>query len=88
MLFRSEAVRLVSTAAETYFKDRAEMMRRLEVLQNTLGQNTKFILPSNADIVTVLGLDSGAGSPSVLPLKTGGKGAAPSTNPGDPLRRP
>jgi regulator of protease activity HflC (stomatin/prohibitin superfamily) len=86
----AEAIRLVSTAAETYFKDRAEMMRRLEVLQNTLGQNTKFILPSNADIVTVLGLDSGAGSPSVLPLKTGGKPAAPSPNPspGEPYRRP
>jgi regulator of protease activity HflC (stomatin/prohibitin superfamily) len=84
----AEAIRLVSTAAETYFKDRAEMMRRLEVLHHTLGQNTKFILPSNADIVTVLGLDSGAGSPSVLPLKTGGKSAAPPPNPGDPLRRP
>src|SRR5690349_24364797 len=30
----AEAVRLVSTAAETYFKDRAETMRRLEVLNN------------------------------------------------------
>jgi len=84
----AEAIRLVSTAAETYFKDRAEMMRRLEVLNHTLGQNTKFILPATADIVAVLGLDSGAGSPSVLPLKTGGKGSAPSPTPGDPLRRP
>ncbi len=78
----AEAIRLVSTAAETYFKDRAEMMRRLEVLNNTLSQNTKFILPSNADIVTVLGLDSGAGGPSVLPLKTGGKAGAGASNPG------
>ena len=64
------------------------MMRRLEVLNHTLGQNTKFILPANADIVNVLGLDSGSAAPSVLPLKTGGKGAAPSASPGDPLRRP
>jgi regulator of protease activity HflC (stomatin/prohibitin superfamily) len=77
----AEAVRLVSTAAETYFKDRAEMMRRLEVLNNTLAQNTKYILPANADIVTVLGFDSGG--PSVLPLKTGAK-AGPVAAPSEP----
>src|SRR5215467_9193449 len=54
----AEAVRLVSTAAETFFKDRAEVMRRLEVLNNTLAQNTKYIVPSNAGLVNVLGLDS------------------------------
>jgi regulator of protease activity HflC (stomatin/prohibitin superfamily) len=54
----AEAIRLVSTAAETYFKERAEMMRRLEVLNNTLSQNTKYIVPSNAGLVNVLGLDS------------------------------
>jgi regulator of protease activity HflC (stomatin/prohibitin superfamily) len=54
----AEAVRLVSTAAETYFKERAEMMRRLEVLNATLAQNTKYIVPSNSGLVNVLGLDS------------------------------
>jgi regulator of protease activity HflC (stomatin/prohibitin superfamily) len=53
----AEAIKLVSTAAETYFKERAEMMRRLEVLNNTLAQNTKYIVPSNAGLVNVLGLD-------------------------------
>lgn len=53
----AEAIRLVSTAAENFFKDRAEMMRRLEVLNNTLSQNTKYIVPSNAGLVNVLGLD-------------------------------
>ena len=55
----AEAVRLVSTAAETFFKERAEMMRKLEVLNNTLAQNTKYIVPSNAGLVNVLGLDGG-----------------------------
>jgi regulator of protease activity HflC (stomatin/prohibitin superfamily) len=54
----AEAVKLVSNAAETYFKERAEMMRRLEVLNNTLAQNTKYIVPSNSSLVNVLGLDS------------------------------
>jgi regulator of protease activity HflC (stomatin/prohibitin superfamily) len=58
----AEAIRLVSTAAETFFKDRAEIMRRLEVLNNTLAQNTKYIVPSNAGLVNVLGLDAAVGA--------------------------
>jgi regulator of protease activity HflC (stomatin/prohibitin superfamily) len=54
----AEAIKLVSNAAETYFKERAETMRRLEVLNNTLAQNTKYIVPSNSSLVNVLGLDS------------------------------
>ncbi len=34
------------------------MMRRLEVLNNTLAENTKYIVPSNAGLVNILGLDS------------------------------
>lgn len=80
----AEAVRLVSTAAETYFKDRAEMMRRLEVLNHTLSQNTKYIVPANSDLITVLGLD---GTAPVVPVKSVGRaasaeaGAGPRTNP-------
>src|SRR5205807_9790431 len=71
----AEAIRLVSTAAETFFKDRAEVMRRLEVLNNTLAQNTKYIVPSNSGLLNVLGLDSAAGpaagaaSAAMLPPK-------------------
>jgi regulator of protease activity HflC (stomatin/prohibitin superfamily) len=72
----AEAIRLVSTAAETFFKDRAEVMRRLEVLNNTLAQNTKYIVPSNSGLVNVLGLDSavsaaaaGAATASMIPPK-------------------
>src|SRR5499425_2829609 len=60
----AEAIKLVSTAAETYFKERAEMMRRLEVLNNTLAQNTKYIVPSNAGLVNVLGLDGAVQAPT------------------------
>jgi regulator of protease activity HflC (stomatin/prohibitin superfamily) len=71
----AEAIRLVSTAAETFFKDRAEVMRRLEVLNNTLAHNTKYIVPSNSGLLNVLGLDSAAGpaaaaaSAAVVPPK-------------------
>ena len=77
----AEAIRLVSTAAETFFKDRAEAMRRLEVLSTTLVNNTKYIVPSSAGLVNVLGLDgaigaaagaaaSGAMAPPKPPLKS------------------
>lgn len=73
----AEAVRLVSTAAETYFKERAEMMRRLEVLNNTLAHNTKYIVPSNAGLVNVLGLDGTVqvAKPGTPPAAAGGMAA-------------
>jgi regulator of protease activity HflC (stomatin/prohibitin superfamily) len=73
----AEAIKLVSTAAETFFKERAEMMRRLEVLNNTLAQNTKYIVPSNAGLVNVLGLDGmvqGAQAASAAPASTTSSG--------------
>jgi len=75
----AEAIKLVSTAAETYFKERAEMMRRLEVLNNTLAQNTKYIVPSNSSLVNVLGLD-GAAHPLSKPSTD--STALPATGPG------
>ncbi len=73
----AEAIKLVSTAAETYFKDRAEMMRRLEVLNNTLAQNTKYIVPSSSSLVNVLDLDSAV---QALP-KPAPEAPAPPTSP-------
>src|ERR1700741_5191678 len=58
----AEAIRLVSTAAEAFFKDRAEAMRRLEVLSSTLVHNTKYIVPSNGGLGNVLGLDGTIGA--------------------------
>ncbi len=75
----AQAIRLVSTAAETYFKERAEMMRRLEVLNNTLAQNTKYIVPSNAGLVNVLGLDGALQStPSASPAPPAAPAPSPS----------
>src|SRR5437660_6867470 len=74
----AEAIKLVSTAAETYFKERAEMMRRLEVLNNTLAQNTKYIVPANSGLVNVLGLDAAVQS---LPKAAQGPSAPPASGP-------
>ena len=77
------ATKLVSTAAETYFKERAEMMRRLEVLNNTLAQNTKYIVPSNAGLLNVLGLDGAL--PSATPKPPDGQSPGAASPVGRPI---
>jgi len=61
----AKAIELVSNAAEQYFKDRAEVSKKLDVLNGVLSGQTKFIIPSGSDLVNVLGLDD----KSVVPLK-------------------
>ncbi len=74
----AEAIRLVSTAAETYFKDRAEVMRRLEVINHTMAQNTKYVVPANSDVINILGLD-GTAPVAPLPIKRPGEAGALTT---------
>jgi len=85
----AEAIKLVSNAAETYFKERAEVMRRLEVLNHTLANNAKFVLPSNGQLVNVLGLGDGSGPLGDLGGPggfggSGGGGRGGSSGPGGP----
>jgi regulator of protease activity HflC (stomatin/prohibitin superfamily) len=53
----AKAIELVSNAAEQFFKDRAEVSKRLDVLNTVLANQTKFIVPAGSDLVNVLGLD-------------------------------
>jgi len=61
----AKAIEMVSNAAESYFKDRAEVSKRLDVLNNVLAQQTKFIVPAGSDLVNVLGLDAA----NVVPVR-------------------
>ena len=61
----AQAIQLVSDAAESYFKDRAEVSKRLDVLRDVLAQQTKYVVPANSDLLNVLGLDD----KGVLPVK-------------------
>ena len=78
----AEAIKLVSNAAETYFKERAEVMRTLDVLNNTLAQNTKYIVPSNSGLINVLGLDGAVQTLAKKPGPAPAPGNAPSGSPG------
>lgn len=53
------------------------MMRRLEVINNTLAHNTKYLVPANANLINVLGLD---GCTPVVPLKS-----TSASSPGGPM---
>jgi regulator of protease activity HflC (stomatin/prohibitin superfamily) len=51
----SEAIRLINEAAEKYFVGNAQLLRRLEMMEKTLSNNAKIVLPSDKDIVNVIG---------------------------------
>ena len=53
----AKAIEMVSNAAESFFKERAEVSKRLDVLNTVLANQTKFIVPAGSDLVNVLGLD-------------------------------
>jgi regulator of protease activity HflC (stomatin/prohibitin superfamily) len=61
----AKAIELVSNAAEQFFKERAEVSKKLDVLNTVLANQTKFIVPAGSDLVNVLGLDD----KNVVPLK-------------------
>lgn len=61
----AQAIQLVSNAAESHFRERAEVSKKLDVLREVLANQTKFVLPSNSDLLNVLGLDD----KGVLPIK-------------------
>jgi len=61
----AEAIKLVNEAAEKYFIGNAQMLRKLEALENALQNNTKIVLPTNSELINVIGDMTG-----VLPLPT------------------
>ena len=62
----AEAIRLVNEAAERYFVGNAQILRRLQALETSLQGNSKIIVPSDRDLVNVIGDMAG-----IAPLKKG-----------------
>lgn len=60
----AEAIRLVNEAAEKYFVGNAQVLRRLQALETALQANAKIIVPSDKDLVNVIGEMAG-----IVPLK-------------------
>lgn len=51
----AEAIKLVNEAANKYFIGNAQLLKQLETVQNSLQNNTKVVVPSNAELVNVIG---------------------------------
>ena len=60
----AEAIQLVNEAAEKYFVGNAQVLRRLQALETALQSNAKIIVPSDRDLVNVIGDMAG-----IVPLK-------------------
>jgi regulator of protease activity HflC (stomatin/prohibitin superfamily) len=59
----AQAIKLVNEAAEKYFKGNAQLLRKLQTTETALKNNAKIIVPSNSEIINVIGEMAG-----VLPI--------------------
>jgi regulator of protease activity HflC (stomatin/prohibitin superfamily) len=62
---QAQAVKVVSEAANKYFLENAQLNKKLDVIRDTFSQQTKIIVPSSADILSVIGLEGDG----ILPIK-------------------
>jgi len=60
----AEAIKLVNEAANKYFIGNAQLLRKLEATEKSLQNNAKVVVPSNAQLINVVGEMAG-----VLPIK-------------------
>jgi regulator of protease activity HflC (stomatin/prohibitin superfamily) len=59
----AQAIKLVNEAADRYFVGNAQLLRRLETVEKALASNAKIVVPSDSELVNVIGEMAG-----VLPL--------------------
>ena len=62
---QAKAIKAVSESANQYFKENAQLNKRLDVVRDTFSQQTKIVVPASADILNVIGLEGAA----VIPVK-------------------
>ena len=60
----AEAIKLVNEAAEKFFVGNAQVLRKLEAVEHALANNAKIVVPSNTELVNIIGEMAG-----ILPLK-------------------
>ncbi len=55
----AQAIKLVNEAADMYFKGNAQLLRQLQTTEAALRNNTKIVVPSNTELINVIGEMSG-----------------------------
>lgn len=63
---QAKAIKAVSESANQYFKENAQLNKKLDVIRDTFSQQTKIVVPSSADILNVIGLEGA----TLVPVKT------------------
>jgi regulator of protease activity HflC (stomatin/prohibitin superfamily) len=63
---QAKAIKAVSESANQYFKENAQLNKKLDVIRDTFSQQTKIVVPASSDILNVIGLDGA----TVVPVKT------------------
>ena len=61
----AQAIQLVNEAAEKYFKGNAQILRKLQATETALKDNAKIVVPTNSELINVIG--ELAGTP--IPIK-------------------
>ena len=51
----AEAIKLVNEAADKYFVGNAQLLRKLEALEASLGTNAKIVIPTGTELVNIIG---------------------------------
>lgn len=51
----AQAIALVNEAAEKYFVGNAQLLRRIQAVETALGNNSKIIVPSDKQLINVIG---------------------------------
>jgi regulator of protease activity HflC (stomatin/prohibitin superfamily) len=51
----AEAIKLVNEAADKYFIGNAQMLRKLEAMETSLGNNAKIVIPTGSELVNIIG---------------------------------
>jgi regulator of protease activity HflC (stomatin/prohibitin superfamily) len=59
----AEAIKLVNEAADKYFVGNAQLLRKLQALEASLGSNAKIVIPTGSELVNIIGEMAG-----ILPL--------------------
>jgi regulator of protease activity HflC (stomatin/prohibitin superfamily) len=62
----AQAIKLVNEAADRYFVGNAQLLRRLIAVETALSANAKIVVPSNTELINIIGEMAG-----VLPLDRG-----------------
>jgi regulator of protease activity HflC (stomatin/prohibitin superfamily) len=60
----AEAIKLVNEAADKYFVGNAQLLRKLEALEASLGNNAKIVVPAGTELVNIIGEMAG-----IIPLE-------------------